>query len=213
MSIESSLLLEARGMCIWRGDNLLMDELDVQVHEGSVTQIHGTNGSGKTTLLRALIGLAEFDEGDIFWKGQSFYKVRDELYSELLYLGHKPGISSALTPLENIKALCPELTGDCRDIVEPVLTELAIGDRIDLPSAALSAGQKRRVTLARLRLQQARLWVLDEPLTSLDTNGYDWVKQEISAQVKRGGAVIFTTHQPLSFDDVEVQTILLGQDS
>ncbi|MFK8078955.1 MAG: cytochrome c biogenesis heme-transporting ATPase CcmA [Granulosicoccus sp.] len=210
MSNDSQMLLEARGMTIWRGDNLLMDEIDVEVRAGSITQIQGTNGSGKTTLLRAIIGLAEFDEGEVFWCGQPFHKARDALYAELVYLGHKPGISPGLTPLENIKALCPELGTDCRDAVESVLAELSIADRIDLPSAALSAGQKRRIALARLRLQSARLWVLDEPLTSLDTNGYDWVRGEIQGHVGRGGAVVFTTHQALSFDPLPVHSIVLG---
>ncbi|MFK7860309.1 MAG: cytochrome c biogenesis heme-transporting ATPase CcmA [Granulosicoccus sp.] len=213
MSKDTDLLLEARAMTIWRGDNLLMDEIDVEVRAGSILQIQGTNGSGKTTLLRAMIGLAEFDEGEVLWCGQPFLKVRDALYAELLYLSHKPGISPGLTPLENIKALCPELGADCRGVVESVLAELSIADRIDLPSAALSAGQKRRITLARLRLQAARLWVLDEPLTSLDKNGYDWVRQEIQRHVGLGGAVVFTTHQALSFDPLPVHSIVLGGDS
>ena len=207
----TEVLLEARGLTIWRGDNLLMEDIDVQLCAGSITQIQGTNGSGKTTLLRALIGLAEFDEGEIFWRGKPFLKVRDELYSQLLYLGHKPGISAGLTPLENIRALCPELAQDSRALTQGVLEELAIADRMDLPSAALSAGQKRRVALARLRLQSARLWVLDEPLTSLDTNGYEWVRAEIKRHVSAGGAVIFTTHQALSFEPFAVQSIMLGQ--
>jgi len=211
MNNPDNVLLEARGITIWRGDNLLMEDIDIQVCPGSIIQIQGTNGSGKTTLLRALIGLAEYDEGEVLYHGKPFLKVRDQMYSDLLYLGHKAGISPALTPLENIRALCPELGQDCRDAVESVLAELAIADRIDLPSAALSAGQKRRITLARLRLQSARLWVLDEPLTSLDTNGYAWVREEIRQHVGAGGAVIFTTHQSLSFEPHPVSSIVLGE--
>ena len=207
----TDVLLEAKGLTIWRGDNLLMEDIDVQLCAGSITQIQGTNGSGKTTLLRALIGLAEFDEGEIFWCGKPFFKARDDLYAELLYLGHKPGISAGLTPLENIRALCPELGQDSRALTGQVLDELAIADRIDLPCAALSAGQKRRVALARLRLQSARLWVLDEPLTSLDTNGYQWVREEIKRHVGTGGVVVFTTHQALSFEPFAVQSIILGE--
>ncbi len=210
MTESEELLLEAKGITIWRGDNLLMDELDVQLHAGDVLQIQGTNGCGKTTLLRALIGLAEFDEGEVFWCGIPFARARDALYAQLLYLGHKPGISPGLTPLENLKTLCPELPDDCRAQVVQVLDELGISDRIDLPSAALSAGQKRRINLARLRLQQARLWVLDEPLTSLDADGSAWVREQITSHVALGGAVVFTTHQPLSFDHVSVSTIVLG---
>lgn len=211
MNNSKELLLDAQQITIWRGDNLLMDELNVQLHAGDIVQIQGTNGCGKTTLLRALIGLAEYDEGHIFWQGTPFSQARDEMYAQLLYLGHKPGISAGLSPLENIKTLCPELPTDCRDQVQQVLQELGIADRIDLPSAALSAGQKRRISLSRLRLQPARLWVLDEPLTSLDAQGYAWVRKQITEHVSQGGAVVFTTHQPLSFDDVSVTTIELGE--
>lgn len=203
-------------MTIWRGDNLLVDAVDVRVDGGSIVQIQGTNGSGKTTLLRALIGLAEFDEGDIFWRGSPVREVRDDLYASLIYLGHKAGITAGLTPLENLLALCPELSAGphggthARERIALILDELGIGDRIDLPSAALSAGQQRRVSLARLRLQTAALWVLDEPLTSLDANGYAWVKAQIQRHIGDGGAVMFTTHQALRFDSVPVQTILLS---
>lgn len=212
MSNVADTLLEARGITIWRGDNLLVDELDVRLPVGSITQIQGTNGSGKTTLLRALIGLAEIDEGDVLWCGQPFSKARDALYADLVYLGHKPGITAGLTPYENLLALCPELASDSRDIVLQILRELGIDDRIDLRSAALSAGQKRRIALARLRLQTARLWVLDEPLTSLDTHGHQWVRQEIQRHVSQGGAVVFTTHQSMTFGELPVASIMLGGD-
>ncbi|MGQ7844929.1 cytochrome c biogenesis heme-transporting ATPase CcmA [Granulosicoccus sp. 3-233] len=215
---EPSILLKAEGMSIWRAENLLVDEVDVCVTAGSIVQIQGSNGSGKTTLLRALIGLAEFDEGEIFWRGEPVRRVRDEMHAALIYLGHKAGITAGLTPLENLLSLCPELGGDeggepaARQRIRQVLNELGIGERIDLPSAALSAGQQRRVALARLRLQSADLWVLDEPLTSLDANGHEWVKAEIQRHVGEGGAVMFTTHQSLSFEPLPVQTLQLTGD-
>lgn len=203
-------------MTIWRGEVLLVDDISVVVERASIVQIQGSNGSGKTTLLRAMIGLADYDEGDILWCGKPLLKARDELYSQLLYIGHKPGITGGLTPLENLLALCPEL-GDIQQHAEglrqqlvAVLDELGIADRIDLPSTALSAGQQRRVALARLRLQTATLWVLDEPLTSLDAQGHAWVKKEIQKHVLNGGAVLFTTHQPMLFDDIPVTTVSLA---
>ncbi len=211
---DATVLLEARGMSIWRGDNLLVDCIDVCVNAASIVQIQGTNGSGKTTLLRALIGLAEFDEGEIFWRGEAVSRVRDAMHAQLLYLGHKSGITGGLTPLENLYALCPELNAAALASdtqVEAVLVELGIGDRVELPSAALSAGQQRRVALARLRLQKAALWVLDEPVTSLDAQGQDWLRAEIQRHVGEGGAVIFTTHQPLDFAPIPVQTVLLAE--
>jgi len=207
-------LLEVRDLTIWRGENLLVDGISFAVERAGVVQIQGMNGSGKTTLLRALIGLAEYDEGEIFYRGVSLSNAsdrlyRDELYAQLLYLGHKSGISPGLTPLENLQSLCPELKVGTREKVTDVLQELAIADRIDLPSTALSAGQKRRISLARLRLQKARLWVLDEPLTSLDADGLAWVKHEIQRHVAEGGSVVLTTHQSMSFDNISPATVVL----
>ena len=210
-------LLEARALSLWRGEHLLADAVDVVIHPASIVQIQGTNGSGKTSLLRALIGLAEYDEGEVYWCGQPTHRVSREMHEALIYLGHKPGVKGALTPFENLCALCSEVASVAggesvaRENVAGVLAELGVADRMDLPTAALSAGQQRRVSLARLRLQPARLWVLDEPLTSLDTHGVGWVKNEITQHVARGGAVVFTTHQPLSFDAVTVQTVVLGE--
>lgn len=212
----STYLLEARGIQIWRGENLIVDDVTVQIPSAGIVQIQGSNGSGKTTLLRALVGLAEIDEGDIVWLGKPISRVRDEMYSSLLYLGHKPGITAGLTPYENLLALCPEILATVqsgefvREKILQVLTELGIADRIDLPSVALSAGQQRRVALARLKLQHAKLWVLDEPLTSLDADGQKWVRQVIEGHVKAGGAVVFTTHQPIEFDGVPVSTVSLA---
>jgi heme exporter protein A len=211
-----TFLLEARGIQIWRGENLIVDDVTVQIPASGVVQIQGSNGSGKTTLLRALVGLAEIDEGEVLWLGKAISRVRDEMYSSLLYLGHKPGITAGLTPYENLLALCPEMISatksneNVRERVVGVLAELGIAERIDLPSIALSAGQQRRVALARLKLQQARLWVLDEPLTSLDADGQRWVRQVIESHVKAGGAVVFTTHQPIEFDEVQVSTVSLA---
>lgn len=213
---DSTLLLEARGIQIWRGENLIIDDVTVQIPISGIVQIQGSNGSGKTTLLRALVGLAEIDEGELFWLGKPMNRVRDEMYSSLLYLGHKPGVTADLTPFENLISLCPELVStsnsdeQVREQVITVLTELGIADRIDLPSVALSAGQQRRVALARLKLQQAKLWILDEPLTSLDAEGQRWVRQVIENHVKAGGAVAFTTHQPIEFQDVLVNTVSLA---
>lgn len=210
--MTEAALLEVKDLSIWRGENLLVDELSFRIDPGSIVQIQGMNGSGKTTLLRALIGLAEYDEGHVLWRGRPMPKSSDEMHSDMLYLGHKSGISPGLTPLENLISLCPELGVDCRRRVMPILEELSIEDRIDLPSAALSAGQKRRVTLCRLRLQSASLWVLDEPLTSLDADGLSWVKREIEQQVKSHGSVVFTTHQNMLFEGLKVQTVVLGRE-
>jgi len=210
---ETLPLLSARGIELWRGDNLILDDVEVTVPQSAIVQIQGSNGSGKTTLLRALIGLADIDEGQIEWLGNPIERVREDMNESLIYLGHKPGISAELTPLENLLSLCPELMArldskeKIRTEVEQVLEALGIADRIDLPSVALSAGQQRRISLARLKLQHAKLWVLDEPLTSLDKKGQEWVKLQLQDQVKAGGSVVFTTHQAIDFNNTPVSTV------
>lgn len=203
-------MLEANDITVWRGELLLLDTLSLRINAGGVLQVQGDNGSGKTTLLRALVGACDLDEGEIYWNGQPISRVRDEFQANLLYLGHKSGISASLSPLENLLALCPELDQNDTRIVE-ALDALGIGERMHLPSEALSAGQQRRVALARLALQTRLLWVLDEPLTSLDAKGHAWVKQNIERQVGIGGAVVFTTHQAMTLEVPRHDTLSLSE--
>jgi len=200
--------LEASEVTIWRGETLLLDAVDLKVGPGEVMQLAGANGSGKTTLLSALCGLAELDEGEVRWNGKPLHRDRAAFADALLYLGHKPGISGGLTPVENLQLFCTLNGGDASGI-DSVLDELSLEVQSMLPCRVLSAGQQRRVALARLRLQKRKLWILDEPLTSLDTAGLDWVRTRIAEQVEANGSVIFTTHQVLSLDSVPVQTLRL----
>ena len=203
-------LLEVVNLSLWRGELLLLDAINLSLAAGSVLQIQGANGSGKTTLLRLLCGLGEADEGEVRWAGQALYRVRDTFHSELLYLGHKPGVSGALTPIENLRMFCAlNATDPAR--ISNALEELALSERESLPCSLLSAGQQRRVALARLVLQPRSVWILDEPLTALDADGLMWVQSQIVAQVERGGRVVFTTHQALPLNGVENSLVTLYQ--
>lgn len=218
MSDGEQVLLEGRELSAWRGESLLFDALDLTVSAGEVLQLAGPNGSGKSTLLRCLIGLSELDEGDVLWRGRPIRRHRDAFHAELLYLGHKPGINGALNPRENLRALVgdppPEaegVSGRRADAHRTALIELGLGSRLDIPCRALSAGQQRRVALARLTLQSRTLWLLDEPLTALDAAGHEWVRQRILAQAASGGAVIYTTHQRLALEGVSTRVVDLGE--
>ena len=201
-------MLEAQGVTLWRGDTLLLDAVDLTLVPGDVVQLQGDNGSGKTSLLRILAGLSEADEGEVLWQGKRLRQNRAEYNQSLLYLGHKPGISQGLTPVENLALVCGLDGGDTARI-PAVLTELDLGQRLELKAAALSAGQKRRVGLARLKLQMRPLWILDEPLTAIDAHGVQWVRACIEAHSRTGGMVLFTTHQPLALAVDSVRTIRL----
>jgi len=179
-----------------------------------VLQIRGANGSGKTTLLRIVCGVGFSDEGTVSWRGVPTSDITDQFNAELLYLGHKPGIKAALTPVENLRIFCTlsghEYSSATDDAICVALAHLSLESQAHLACRHLSAGQQRRVSLARLILQSARLWVLDEPLTSLDRAGLTWVEDQIGQHVANGGAVLLTTHAPLKVDGVTVESLELG---
>ncbi|MCL4140725.1 UNVERIFIED_CONTAM: hypothetical protein GTU68_062229, partial [Idotea baltica] len=208
-----SELLTVKDISVWRGDNLLLDEVQFDLSVGQVLQVRGANGSGKTTLLRIVCGVGFADEGSVLWRGIAIERNRHQFNNELLYLGHKPGIKGALSPLENLRIFCVlaglEASAKTDALIIDALDNLSLSDKTELPCRFLSAGQQRRVALARLLIQHAHLWVLDEPLTSLDKAGLAWVEKQISLHVAAGGAVLLTTHAPLQVDGVTVNTLEL----
>ena len=199
----TGLALEARGLTIRRGFRLLFEGLDVRLQRGEILQLSGPNGAGKSTLMRALAGFSKPDEGRIDWKG-----VPDEIEALNLihYHGHREGLREALTPRENL-AFSAALLGGDEALIEPALARLGASRLIDLPVQVLSAGQRRRVALARLLVAPRPVWLLDEPLAALDVAGQKLVSELLAAHVAQGGMALVATHQPL---EVEVRHLMLG---
>ncbi len=210
----SEPVLAVKDVTVWRGDNLLLDNVSFSLNDGNVLQIRGANGSGKTTLLRIVCGVGIADEGDVFWQGVSTRRNTDQFNDALLYIGHKAGIKGELTAMENLRIFC-RLSGSENPAsddkkISVALDALSLNQKADIPCRHLSAGQQRRVSLARLLLQANRLWVLDEPLTSLDAAGLSWVESRIAQHAANGGMVLLTTHAPINVESVEVNTFDLG---
>jgi len=219
-------MLAVKDLTVWRGDNLLLDNISFSLEPGEVMQVQGANGSGKTTLLRTVCGVGIADEGDVYWHGVPIRRSRDQFNEALLYLGHKAGIKGGLTARENLRIFSTLAgqtsvgsakytgsgnSGNSADHnIESALSDLSLLAKADIGCRHLSAGQQRRVSLARLLLQTAKLWVLDEPLTSLDAAGLAWVEKQIDRHATNGGAVLLTTHAPLNIDSVRVDTLALG---
>jgi len=184
-------MFEAIELSCERDDRTLFSGLSFRVDAGDWVQITGANGAGKTTLLRMLTGLSRPDGGDVRWQGQPIQRIRDEFHQHLLWIGHQPGINARLSALENLRFFHPG--GDCDD----ALAKAGLAGYEDVLAHQLSAGQQRRIALARLWLSAARLWILDEPFTAIDASGVATLTRRMAEHVAQGGAIILTTHQPL----------------
>ncbi|ELR6224750.1 cytochrome c biogenesis heme-transporting ATPase CcmA [Escherichia coli] len=201
-------MLEARELLCERDERTLFSGLSFTLNAGEWVQITGSNGAGKTTLLRLLTGLSRPDAGEVLWQGQPLHQVRDSYHQNLLWIGHQPGIKTRLTALENLHFYHRD--GDTAQCLE-ALAQAGLAGFEDIPVNQLSAGQQRRVALARLWLTRATLWILDEPFTAIDVNGVDRLTQRMAQHTEKGGIVILTTHQPLNVAESKIRRISLTQ--
>lgn len=188
--------LQAHALYCERDDRELFADLSFSVRNGDLLQLAGPNGAGKTTLLRLLAGLNHDYEGDVLWQGEALTHVYPEFARQRLYLGHLSAVKKSLTPLENLRWLMASDDVN-EDELWQALDEAGLAGYEETPCQHLSAGQQRRVALARLCITRTALWILDEPFTALDKAGVAWLEQKLQQQVSRGGAVIITSHHAL----------------
>ena len=212
--IETPLtaLLTTTDLCCERDGRLLVDALNLSIEPGHIYRIEGANGSGKTTLLRVLCGLSSRYTGSILWRGQPVNQVKPDFHSQLVYLGHSPGVKAVLTPRENLRwhaSLNGAKDQQVEKAIDAALDKVGLYGYEDTACFTLSAGQRQRVGLARLFLGQAALWVLDEPFTAIDKHGVIELEQWIADYSKQGGTVILTTHHQLSMS-ASITSIHLG---
>lgn len=199
-------MLEALDLCCERHDSPLFSGLSLTVLPGELVQVTGGNGAGKTTLLRLLAGLTSPDSGEVRWQGEPLAAVRETFHSQLLWLGHQPGIKARLTARENLGFYHPANP-------DAALRLLGLEGDEDRPVGQLSAGQQRRVALARLWLSPAPLWILDEPFTAIDAAGVALLTRRLEQHAREGGAAILTTHQPLQGLTLPLRRIALKDDA
>ncbi len=181
-----------------RGERQLFAGLDFTLESGQWLHVRGENGSGKTSLLRLLSGLSVPAAGEIRWHGEHIRHLGTQYREKLLFLGHQGALKEDLTGLENLTfaaALDGAALSDTQALA--ALRRFGLGARAELPVRVLSAGQKRRVLLARLLTRNARLWVLDEPFTALDVKAVDMLSALIGEHLTAGGMAVLTSHQAM----------------
>lgn len=192
MNASGPPLLRASGLSFSRSDEPIFGPLDLEVMPGEALLVEGINGSGKTTLLRVLAGLLQPGSGSVEWSGRR--EPRQTAATHVGLLGHLLGHKGELSCLENLRFV-RGLHGARAGADEAAcLEEVGLAGYEDQPARALSAGQRKRLALARLRLMPARLWLLDEPFANLDLQGIDLVNRLIERHLHDGGGALLTSH-------------------
>jgi heme exporter protein A len=207
MQTKSTHTLEGTGLSCIRDDRVLFEGLDFELVSGRVLLLEGKNGSGKTSLLRILCGFREPDAGEINWCGDA---VKDsQFYAEMAYVGHLDGVKKELTVFENLR-MSVALSNSGRYSINEALAKVHLAGYDDVLVQALSAGQKRRLSLARLLVTENVLWILDEPFTSLDKQGIALIETLMAEHCGHGGMIVLTSHHDIDLPDVDVQRIHLS---
>lgn len=201
---KNQLSLECRDLSCERDGGALFRPVSFRIEAGEILQISGPNGAGKTTCMRALCGLFSDWSGQLLWNGKTYRHPDYDMRSGLLYLGHQPGVKKTLTARENLNWIFGVQGQVFPGRVEEALEKVGLAGYEDVPCYQMSAGQMRRVALARLYVSRAPLWILDEPLTAIDREGVRSLEMRIQTHAQAGGMVLLTTHQPLAIPGVRV---------
>jgi len=200
--------LEAKNLSCVRDDRVLFEGLNFKLENKQVLLLEGKNGCGKTSLLRIICGFREQDAGEFLWCNQQI--ADSNFYAEMAYVGHLDGIKKELTVIENLK-MSLALSEAGKYSIDNALSKVQLSGYDDTLVQSLSAGQKRRLSLARLLITKKSLWVLDEPFTSIDKQGITLIESLMHEHVADGGMIILTSHHDLVLHEANVQAINLSE--
>jgi heme exporter protein A len=190
---DISTLLTASNISVFRGERLVLTNVNFSLSPGEILILRGANGTGKSTLLRALAGLTPLAAGTLRWGEEDALEDLPTHAKRLAWLGHLDAVKPALTAAEHVAV--------------PALAAVGLAAYADLPARLLSAGQKRRLSLARVVASARPLWLLDEPTTGLDAESVARFCMLCEAHRAAGGMVVASTHTPLDLRDVAVLSL------
>jgi heme exporter protein A len=182
---------------VWRGDRHVLKGVSFAIHPREALHISGRNGSGKTTLLKVACGLLRPEQGRVTWRGRALSEVRTDYQHALAYASHEPALKGDLTALENLRFMVGLKRRSSVAELRTCLQRTGVASCADLPVRVLSAGQRRRVAMARVLGMRALLWLLDEPFTNLDAAGSQIFAGLITEHVESGGMAVVVAHHEL----------------
>lgn len=203
--------LSAKDIHVWRGDRKVLGGVSVEASAGDCVHVAGPNGSGKTTLLRVLAGFLTPERGTVACGGRSISSDRDAYCANLSYLAHSDGLKPELTARENLVFEAGLRRPVSVSEVDDALSRVGLASAADRMAAILSAGQRRRLAMARVMLTATPLWLLDEPFTNLDSAGVKLVAAIIGSHLDQGGAALLAAHQPPSMPNRPARTLDLAR--
>jgi len=205
--VSQNAVFEVKDIVCIRDDRVLFEGLNFKLINHQILLLEGKNGSGKTSLLRIICGFREQDTGELYWCGNIIKE--SSYYSDMAYVGHLDGIKKELTVLENLK-MSLSLSQAGKYSIGAALDKVHLSGYDDTLVQSLSAGQKRRLSLARLLITKNTLWVLDEPFTSIDKQGITLIESLMHEHIVAGGMIILTSHHDLNLHELDVQKINLS---
>ncbi len=203
-------VLSASNLHLWRGELHVLRGLSLRIDPGACLQVTGANGVGKSSLLRALCGLLPLEQGQVSWRGEDVRRDRSAFHRELAYLGHSTGLKADLSASENLQfsAGLRRTLGAAQ--IEAALERVGMAEQRARLARQMSAGQQRRVALARILLCDCALWILDEPTANLDGRGQGLFAELLQEHLQAGGLALIATHQPLSFQGAHLNVLELA---
>ena len=188
--------LSANNLTLIRGESCLFQGLEFALNPGELLLLEGQNGSGKTSLMRAIAGMLSLESGEIFWNDMPVNGQRQEFHGSLVWLAHRTGLKGDLTLVENLR-FEGSLRRQAKTDPEVIYERLGITRLKRLALRSLSAGQQRRVALARMLMAAVPLWLMDEPFTNLDREGRQLVMDLTQEHLERGGMCVMAAHQDI----------------